>query len=55
LLRTMAGSKTEATYLLRRLSDFIDALNRFREESGQGLPILELEKMLRSRDHGGEL
>jgi hypothetical protein len=47
LLRTMAGSETEAIYLLRRLSDFIDALNKFREEFGQGLPIAELEEMLR--------
>jgi hypothetical protein len=47
LLRTMAGSDTEATYLMRRLSDFIDAISRFREASGQGLRTAELQEILR--------
>ena len=47
LLRTMAGSSTEATYLMRRLSDFLDLLNKFREEAGRGLTVGELEKALR--------
>jgi hypothetical protein len=38
-LRTMAGSDTEAVYLIRRLSDFISALNKFREESAGRLPV----------------
>lgn len=47
LLRTMAGSNTEATYLMHRLSDFLDALNKFREEAGRGLTVLELEEAIR--------
>src|SRR2546421_592757 len=30
LLRTMAGSNTESIYLMHRLSDFLDSLNKFR-------------------------
>jgi hypothetical protein len=47
MLRTMAGSDTEAIYLIRRLSDFVDALNEFRNASGRGLTAVELEEMLR--------
>ena len=34
LLRTMAGSNTEARYLMHRLSDFLDSLQQFRKETG---------------------
>jgi hypothetical protein len=46
-LRTMAGSNSESVYLLHRLSDFLDALNKFREEAGRGLTVGELETALR--------
>lgn len=41
LLRTMAGSNTEATYLMRRLSDFTHAVSKFRVASGQNLRIAD--------------
>jgi hypothetical protein len=47
MLRTMAGSETEAIYLIRRLSDFLDALSKFREEAGRGLTVAELQAALR--------
>lgn len=47
LLRTMAGSDTEAMFLMQRLSDFIDALNAFRDDAGRNLTIAELEQALR--------
>jgi hypothetical protein len=47
LLRTMAGSDREAVYLMRRLSNFVDTLNKLREESGRGLTAAELQAMLR--------
>lgn len=47
LLRTMAGSNTESVYLMHRLSDFLDSLNKFREEAGRGLTVAEFEKALR--------
>lgn len=47
MLRTMAGSSTESIYLMRRLSDFLDSLNKFREEAGRGLTVAELETALR--------
>lgn len=47
LLRTMAGSDTEAIYLIRRLSHFVDALNKFREELGRGLTVAEFQEALR--------
>lgn len=42
LLRTMAGSNTESIYLMHRLSDFLDALGKFREQTGRGLTVIEL-------------
>lgn len=47
LLRTIAGSNSEAMFLIHKLSDVIDALSTFEKESGHGLPILDLEQMLR--------
>jgi hypothetical protein len=47
LLRTMAGSNTESVYLMHRLSDFLDALNKFREEAGRGFTVAEFEKAVR--------
>jgi hypothetical protein len=45
--RTMAGSSTEATYLMHRISDFLDAMSKYRAEAGHGLTVAELEKALR--------
>ena len=47
LLRTMAGSDTESIYFMRRLSDFLDALSKLREQAGRGLTVIELETALR--------
>ena len=47
LLRTMAGSESESIYLIRHLADFIDAMNKFREESGHGLTVADLQAALR--------
>lgn len=47
LLRTMAGSEREATYLLRHLSILVDTLNKFREQSGRGMSVAELQEALR--------
>ncbi|MGF6309934.1 hypothetical protein ABIB82_004069 [Bradyrhizobium sp. i1.8.4] len=47
LLRTMAGSETESVYLMRRLADFIDALNKFHEEMGRGTTVAEFQEILR--------
>jgi hypothetical protein len=47
LLRTMAGNDTEAIYLIRRLAHFVETLNKFREEFGQGLSVAELQEVLR--------
>jgi hypothetical protein len=47
LLRTMAGGESESIYLIRRLADFIDAMNKFREESGHGLTVADLQAELR--------
>lgn len=47
LLRTMAGSDSESIYLIRKLSDFVDALNKFRQDSGHGLTVAEIQKTLR--------
>ena len=47
LLRTIAGSESESIYLIRRLADFIDALNKLREESGHGLSVADLQGTLR--------
>jgi len=35
-LRTMAGSNTEAMYLMRRLSDFLDALTSSARRQAEG-------------------
>jgi hypothetical protein len=43
----MAGSESESVYLIRRLVDFIDAMNKFREESGHGLSVADLNEALR--------
>ncbi|OKO67773.1 hypothetical protein [Bradyrhizobium sp. NAS96.2] len=47
LLRTMAGSETESIYLMRRLVDFLDALNKFRDVMGRGVSVVELQEILR--------
>lgn len=47
MLRTMAGSNTEATYLMHRISDFLDAIGKYRAEAGHGLTIADLEGALR--------
>ncbi|MGY2988698.1 hypothetical protein [Bradyrhizobium sp. USDA 4508] len=47
LLRTMAGSDTEAVYLMHRLGDFLDALHKFSEELGRGVTVAELQEILR--------
>src|SRR5580692_225722 len=47
LLRTMAGSDSEANYLVHRLSHFIDAEKELNAVSGSWLTPLELEKALR--------
>lgn len=41
LLRTMAGSNTEARYLMHRLSDFFDSLQQFQKEAARGLTVAE--------------
>ena len=46
LLRVMAGSATESTYLMRHLSEFIDAQKELNKSSGQWLTINELEEAL---------
>ncbi|WP_375788452.1 hypothetical protein ACE10Z_14185 [Bradyrhizobium sp. Pha-3] len=45
LLRTMA--ETESIYLMRRLADFIEALNKFREVMGRGVSVAVLQEILR--------
>jgi hypothetical protein len=47
LLRTMAGSDSEASYLIHRLADFIDTLKELNALSGRGLTARELEDALR--------
>jgi hypothetical protein len=47
LLRTMAGSQSEAVYLLRSLADFIDAQNELRALSGHLLTPGEQREALR--------
>jgi hypothetical protein len=47
LLRVIAGGGSEATYLIRRLSLFIDAQNALNATSGQWLTTAELEEALR--------
>lgn len=47
MLRTMAGSSTEATYLMHRISDFLDAIREYRAEAGHGLSVADLERALR--------
>jgi hypothetical protein len=43
ILRTMM----EATYLMHRLSDFLDAISKYRAETGHGLSVADLEMSLR--------
>jgi hypothetical protein len=50
LLRTMAGSDSEANYLIRRLSHFIDAEKELNAVSASWLTPPELEKALRLPD-----
>jgi hypothetical protein len=50
LLRTIAGSCSEANYLIQRLSHFIDALKELNAVSGSWLTPPELEKALRLPD-----
>jgi hypothetical protein len=52
LLRTMAGSDSEAAYLIRRLAEFIDALKELNALSGRGLTTQELESALHLPDAG---
>jgi hypothetical protein len=47
LLRIMAGSASEATYLMHRLAQFVDALKELNALSGRGLTSAELEEALR--------
>lgn len=47
LLRTMAGSDSEASYLIHHLAHFIDAQKELNALSGQWLTTAELEEALR--------
>ena len=47
LLGIMAGSSSEATYLIQRLAQLIDALNELNALSSWGLTIAEVEEALR--------
>jgi hypothetical protein len=50
LLRTMAGSETEATYLILRLTHFIEAQKKLNALSGDWLTTSELQEALRQPD-----
>ncbi|MET4181726.1 hypothetical protein ABIB94_003827 [Bradyrhizobium sp. JR7.2] len=47
LLRTMAGSDSEAAFLIRRLALVVEAINKFEKQSDRRMSAAELQQALR--------